>query len=137
MGELVSGRKTDRRQYARYEVDTSAVIYLINVGSTLRGRIVDLSVGGCRIRTDAPFPVGIYTRVETEFYLEGLTFKLGGVIQSVHDRDRHLVGIRFLDMSDRKREQVEQLIEEIKQMYGETYEEKRWTEKIDYNLPPD
>jgi hypothetical protein len=105
----------ERRAESRHGVDTSAVIYLIKIGSTQRGRILDLSASGCRIRTDEKFPVGIYTRVETEFRLEGLPFRLGGVIQSVHDRDRHMVGIRFLDVSDRKRQQVEQLIEEIEE----------------------
>jgi c-di-GMP-binding flagellar brake protein YcgR len=104
----------ERREQSREEVDTSAVIYLINVGSKLSGRILDLSLSGCRIRADDRFPVGIYTRVETEFRLEGLPFRLGGVIQSIHDR--HNVGIRFLDVSDRKREQVEQLIEEIREL---------------------
>ena len=108
--------KRERRVQSRHEVDTSAVIFLINVGSKLCGRIVDLSAGGCRIRADERFPVGIYTRVETEFRLEGLPFRLGGVIQAVHDRDRRLVGIRFLDMSIRKREQLDQLIEEIEEM---------------------
>jgi hypothetical protein len=54
--------------------------------------------------------------VETEFRIEGLPFRLGGVIQAVHDRDRRNVGIRFLDVSARKREQVEQLIEEIEEL---------------------
>jgi c-di-GMP-binding flagellar brake protein YcgR len=110
--------KRERRTQSRQEVDTSADILLINVGSRLSGRIQDLSVGGCRIRADERFPVGIYTRVETEFRLEGLPFRLGGVIQAVHDRDRRLVGIRFLDMSKRKREQLEQLIEEIEETQG-------------------
>jgi c-di-GMP-binding flagellar brake protein YcgR len=110
--------KRERRGQSRHEVDTSADIFLINVGSRLTGRIQDLSVGGCRIRTDERFPVGIYTRVETEFRLEGLPFRLGGVIQAVHGRDRRLVGIRFLDMSSRKREQLEQLIEEIEELQG-------------------
>jgi len=103
--------KRERRGESREAVDTSAVIFLVNVASRLTGRILDLSVGGCRIRTDERFPVGIYTRVETEFRVEGLPFRLGGVIQAIHDRNN--VGIRFLDMSSRKREQVEQLIEEI------------------------
>jgi PilZ domain len=106
----------ERRQQSRHEVDTSAVILLINVGSLLRGRIVDLSLSGCRIRTEERFPVGIYTRVETEFRIGGLPFRLGGVIQSVHDRDRHNVGIRFLDVSARKRGHLEQLIEEIEEL---------------------
>jgi c-di-GMP-binding flagellar brake protein YcgR len=54
--------------------------------------------------------------VETEFRIGGLPFRLGGVIQVVHDRDRRNVGIRFLDVSARKREQVEQLIEEIEEL---------------------
>jgi hypothetical protein len=108
--------KRERRQQSRHEVDTSAAILLINVGSWLQGRIADLSLSGCRIRTDEKFPVGIYTRVETEFRIGGLAFRLGGVIQAVHDRDRRNVGIRFLDVSARKREQVEQLIEEIEEM---------------------
>jgi hypothetical protein len=104
----------ERRQQSRHEVDTTATILLVNVGSTLKGRILDLSITGCRIRTDEHFPVGIYTRVETEFRLEGLPFRLGGVTQSIHDRNN--VGIRFLDMSERKREQVLELIDEIEQM---------------------
>jgi len=104
----------ERRQQSRHEVDTTATILLVNVGSTLKGRILDLSITGCRIRTDEHFPVGIYTRVETEFRLEGLPFRLGGVIQSIHDRNN--VGIRFLDLSERKREQVLELIDEIEQM---------------------
>jgi c-di-GMP-binding flagellar brake protein YcgR len=92
------------------------VIFLVRVGSELHGRIQDISAGGCRIRTAEPFPVGIYTRVETEFRVEGLPFRLGGVIQSIHDRGRFLVGIRFLDMSERKREQLAMLIEEIDEL---------------------
>jgi c-di-GMP-binding flagellar brake protein YcgR len=107
-----SGR--DRRTQVRHDVDTTAIVLLVNVGARLHGRILNLSLGGCRIRTDERFPVGIYTRVETEFHLEGLPFRLGGVIQAI--QDRHNVGIRFLDMSERRREQVHQLMEEIEEM---------------------
>lgn len=54
--------------------------------------------------------------METEFCLEGLPFRLGGVVQGIHERN--LVGIRFLDMSIRKREQVEQLIGEIEMQHA-------------------
>ncbi len=104
----------DRRRQPRHEVDTPAAVFLVKIGSTLRGRILDLSLSGCRIRTDERFPVGIYTRVETEFCLGGLPFRLGGVIQAIHDRNT--VGIRFIDLSDRKRQQVVELIGEIEQL---------------------
>jgi hypothetical protein len=79
-------------------------------------------MSGCRIKSDERFPVGIYTRVETEFRLEGLPFLLGGVIQTI--RDPYNVGIRFLDMSLRKREQLEQLIAEIAWQESEGFEEQ-------------
>ncbi len=104
----------DRSGQARQEVDTFAKILLVNVGSELLGRILDLGLNGCCIRTDDRFPVGVYTRVETEFRLEGLPFRLGGVIQAIHGR--HTVGIRFLDLSERKKQQVSDLIREISQM---------------------
>ncbi len=74
---------------------------------------VDLSIGGCRVRTAERFPVGIYTRIETEFKLHGLPFRLGGVIQAIHDRNT--VGIRFLDLSQRKKDQVAELVAEMEE----------------------
>ncbi len=105
---------SDRRGQLRHEVDSFATILLVKVGSALRGRIADLSLSGCRICTEERFPVGIYTRVETEFHLQGLPFRLGGVIQAIHNRNT--VGIRFLDVSERKRRQVLDLIGEIEEM---------------------
>lgn len=104
-------RGRDRRATQRCGVDTSAIIDLVKVGSKLNGQIIDLSVGGCRIKTTEKFPVGIYTRIETEFKLHGLPFRLGGVIQAIYDRNT--VGIRFLDMSERKKDQVGELVAEI------------------------
>ena len=104
----------ERRQNTRLMVDDTAVIVLVKVASRLAGRILDISMSGCRIRCEQRFPVGIYTRIETEFRVEGLTFRLGGVVQAIHNRET--VGIRFLDMSPRKKQQLEQLIEEINEM---------------------
>jgi c-di-GMP-binding flagellar brake protein YcgR len=118
--ERFAVQRKERRAQIRHEVDTVATILLVNVGSALRGRILDLSLSGCRIRTDERFPVGIYTRVETEFHFEGLPFRLGGVIQAIHNRN--MVGIRFLDLSERKRQQVLELIDEIGQMRAATIE---------------
>jgi len=103
----------ERRAQSRHSVDTGATIFLIDVRAQISGRIVDLSLGGCRIRTHERFPVGIYRRTETEFKLDGLPFRLGGVIQAVHDK--FTVGIRFLDMSSRKKEQLELLMQEIEE----------------------
>jgi hypothetical protein len=80
-------------------------------------------MNGCWIRSDEPFPVGVYTRVEAEFRLEGLPFLLGGVVQAIHGP--YDVGIRFLGMSQRKREQVEQLVAEIAKLENEKDDDSR------------
>jgi c-di-GMP-binding flagellar brake protein YcgR len=105
--------RNERRRNPRRGVDDSATIRLINMALDVHGRIIDISLGGCRIRTQSRFPVGIYRRVEAEFRIEGLPFRIAGVTQAIHDPFN--VGIRFLDMSERKREQLLQLMEEIEE----------------------
>jgi hypothetical protein len=103
----------ERREHPRQPVDAHATIHLVKGGSALQGDILNLGLGGCRISCHQKFPVGIYSRVETEFHLGGLLFRLAGVIQAVHTS--HHVGIRFLDVSPRMREQIQQLMQEIKE----------------------
>jgi hypothetical protein len=90
------------------------VIRLIDLAAKMEGRILDVSMGGCRIRTNLPFPLGVFRRVETEFHIDGLPFRLAGVTQAIYDPFN--VGVRFLGMSERMREQLAQLIEEIREM---------------------
>lgn len=109
---VLPANRTARRSEQRLGVDTSVVLHLINLAADVHGRIVDISLGGCHIRADRRFPVGIFRRVEIEFRIEGLPFRLGGVTQALYDP--FSVGIRFLDLSERKRAQLLQLIDEIK-----------------------
>jgi hypothetical protein len=103
----------ERRAQPRRIVDARANLLLVKGGSALRGRILNLSLIGCRIHCDEKFRVGIYTRVETEFRLGGMPFLLAGVIQAIHGpRD---LGIRFLDISPRKQEQIQLIMDEIEE----------------------
>jgi c-di-GMP-binding flagellar brake protein YcgR len=104
-------RPAERRSQSRHAVDTSTKLLLIKTAICMPGRILNLSMGGCRIRTDERFNVGIYVRVEAEFYLHGLPFRVGGVSQAI--LDKNTIGVRFVDMSDRRREQLAELIAEI------------------------
>jgi len=108
---IAASKPSDRRAHNRHEVDTRVNLTLVRGAITMRGCILNLSEGGCRLRTDERFKVGIYTRVEAEFFLRGLPFRLAGVSQAI--MDQNTIGIRFLDMSQRKREQLQELIAEI------------------------
>jgi PilZ domain-containing protein len=103
----------ERRGFARHMVDSAATVFLVDLRVRIAGRIVDVSLGGCRIKSAERFPVGIYRRVEVEFTLDGLPFRLAGVVQALHDP--HTIGIRLLDLSDRKREQLAALMQELEE----------------------
>ena len=107
----LASKAADRRSSSRHAVDTRANLILVKGAIRMAGQILNLSLGGCRLRTDERFNVGIYTRVEAEFYLHGLPFRVGGVSQAI--LDKNTVGIRFLDMSDRRRDQLAELMAEI------------------------
>jgi len=55
--------------------------------------------------------VGVFRRVEVEFCVDGLPYRFPGVTQAIYDPRN--VGIRFLDLSERKREQLNTLLDEI------------------------
>lgn len=114
---IARGAQAERRVHERHGVNSRATVILVRSGAGVEGNIVDLSLGGCRVETDESFPLGIYTRVETEFRLEGITFRLGGVVQAVHGQRQ--VGIRFLEVTERKRGQLVELMEELDAMRKE------------------
>lgn len=117
MAEEIAGgdgaAPVERRAHQRFGVDSPVAVMLVRSGSRLEGTILDLSLGGCRIRTARKFPLGIYTRVETEFSVDGIPLRLGGVVQAVYPHCQ--IGIRFLEMTERKRLQVAELIGEMRE----------------------
>lgn len=117
----------ERRKEPRHTVDGTAALHLLDTSIRLRGRILDLSRSGCQFRTDDCFPMGICRRVEIEFQLDGLPFRIGGVTQSLHKLNR--VGVRFLDMSERKRVQLDQLIVEMEELLAREASGKKRTDE--------
>lgn len=105
----------DRRAHRRFGVNSPATLILVRSGSRLEGKVLDLSAGGCRIHLDEDFLQGIYTRIETEFCVDGTPLRLGGVVQAIQRRRQ--VGIRFLEITERKRRLLMELIEEMRESW--------------------
>jgi hypothetical protein len=103
--------QVERRGEPRYPVDARGVLLLVKSSTAMPGRLVDLSLHGCHIRMQGRFTLGIFVRVEMEFDLRGMRFRLSGVTQSIHDV--YSVGIRFLAVSERARGQLMELIQEL------------------------
>lgn len=91
----------NRRKDIRHTVDEAASLQLVHHGAAIPCRLVDLSLGGCQIRAEKPFLAGPMVRVEVVFKLVGEAFRIAGVTQWT--RQREWIGVRFLDMSQRKR----------------------------------
>jgi hypothetical protein len=104
-------RGRERREHDRHEIDSLARVLFLSIHSRVTGKVLDLSFGGCRIRAQQEIPVGAYRRVEVEFMVDGLPLLLPGVTQSVHDK--FTVGVRFVEMTDRKRNQLKTVIDEL------------------------
>ena len=81
--ELPNATGRERRSYARHHVDSGTTFFPVDLSVRFRGRILDVSLGGGRIRAAERFPVGIYRRVE--FTLDRMPFQLAGVVQALHD----------------------------------------------------
>ncbi len=103
----------NRRKDSRHAVDGPASLLLVHHGATIGCRLVDLSLGGCQICAESPFVAGPMVRVEVVFQVVGEAVRIAGVTQWT--RDRRWIGIRFLDLSERKRSALIQLIGEIEQ----------------------
>jgi len=112
--ERPSRLHSKRRAHPRYLVDEVASMLLVHQSTTVLGRITELSLGGCRIRTAERFLAGALVRVEVAFEMVGVAFRLSGVTQWTDGKKQ--VGIRFLDLSARKREQLLELVEELEKL---------------------
>jgi hypothetical protein len=103
----------DRRAHPRQLVVTSAVIFLVNIGSRLSGELLELNPNGCRIRTDETSDVNIYARADTELLVDGQPFRIRGVIED--NQDQCFLRVRFIDINLIQRQKIGQLIDEIQE----------------------
>src|ERR1700677_4746165 len=75
----------ERRAYPRHGVDCAAVVFPVSGSGQVRGRLLDLSLGGCRVAAEHRYTTGILVRVEVQFQLRGIAFRVVGV--TVGSRD--------------------------------------------------
>ncbi len=107
LAELASNRRTT----PRHAIEGDASILLVDHGSSIPCNILDLSLGGCQLRTSKPFEAGIKVLVEVSFKVHGLVLRFRGTVQwKVRD---HLFGIRFLEMTSRRNEGLAEVLCEV------------------------
>jgi hypothetical protein len=103
----------DSTKLNREENAWPAVLRLLKNGFRQECAIVAINLEGCTLQTTSPFVAGLYARVEVDFQMRRLPFLLSGVTKDV--REKTLVDVRFLAMSDRKQGELAELLEELRE----------------------
>lgn len=80
----------------------------------VRCRLTDLSLGGCYLETNAPFPVN--TRVVLSMRIADLTLQAEGVVRVMHPEIG--MGIQFTQTTPEQRQQVEKFIQALMDSRG-------------------
>jgi c-di-GMP-binding flagellar brake protein YcgR len=100
----------DRRQHTRYAVDAWAEVMVKDGTMLFRGRVLDLSIGGCYIETEARLRLAPGTPVEMIFRLNDDVFRCDATSRMVRARG---AGFLFSTMDIRTQMELERLIEEL------------------------
>jgi hypothetical protein len=114
-GQLVEGASggasIDRRQHPRYVVDGDAEVLLADGSQIFRGRILDISLSGCFIATQARLRAAVGTPVDMVFRANGVMLRTAATVRAV--RPGKGAGFLFDGLSERMRVELQSLIEAL------------------------
>jgi hypothetical protein len=100
----------ERRQHPRYAVDAWAEVMVKDGTMLFRGRVLDVSVGGCYIETEAKLKLAPGTPVEMVFRLNDDVFRCDAMSRMVRTRG---AGFLFANQDAKMRRELERLIQEL------------------------
>jgi PilZ domain len=100
----------DRREHTRYAVDAWAEVMVKDGTMLFRGRVLDVSAGGCYIETEARLRLAPGTPVEIVFRAHDRVLKCDGTSRMVRTRG---AGFLFEAMTPKVRAGLEGLIAEL------------------------
>jgi hypothetical protein len=102
----------ERREHERYAVEGVAEVLVADGTMLFRGRVLDISVAGCYIETQARLRLAPGTRVEMVFRVNGMVFRPMAMSRMV--RPGQGAGFFFLNLSPRVEAELEVLIGELR-----------------------
>ena len=100
----------ERRVHTRYAVDAWAEVLVKDGTMLFRGRVLDVSVGGCYIETEAKLKLAPGTPVEMVFRLNNDVFRCDAMSRMVRTTG---AGFLFANQNARMQRELERLIQEL------------------------
>ena len=98
----------DRRQHKRYAMDAMTEVVVEDGTMLFRGRVLDISVAGCYVETQARLRLQRGTKVEMVFNVNGVTFRPAATTRMI--RPGSGAGFRFSNVNARMQLELEALI---------------------------
>ena len=100
----------ERRKHARYAMDAWAEVMVKDGRMLFRGRVLDVSVGGCYIETEARLRLPPGTPVEMIFRLNDEVFRCDATTRMIRTKG---AGFLFSNLNAKMRMELERLIREL------------------------
>jgi c-di-GMP-binding flagellar brake protein YcgR len=105
---------SDHRRYPRVDCRGFADLRVLPNGANETGSLVNLSKRGCCFMADAALRGSEGATIEIHLKVRGIDLRVAAIIRHVHRRRR--AGIEFVELSERKREQIEELMGELAEL---------------------
>jgi len=100
----------ERRQHTRYVVDAWAEVMVLDGTMLFRGRVLDVSVAGCYVETEARLRLAPGTAVEMVFRVNDRVFRCDATSRMIRTKG---AGFLFASLDAKVRMELEGLIQEL------------------------
>ncbi len=100
----------ERRKHPRYAVDAWAEVMVADGRMLFRGRVLDVSLGGCYVETEARLRLPPGTPVEMIFRLNEEVFRCDATTRMIRSRG---AGFLFSNLNAKRQMELERLIGEL------------------------
>jgi c-di-GMP-binding flagellar brake protein YcgR len=100
----------ERRKHTRYAVDAWAEVMVKDGRLLFRGRVLDVSLGGCYIETEAKLRLPPGTPVEMIFRLNDEVFRCDATTRMIRTKG---AGFLFSNLNAKMQMELERLIREL------------------------
>ena len=100
----------ERRQHTRHAVDAWAEVLVQDGTMLFRGRVLDVSMGGCYIETEARLRLPPGTMVEMVFRTKDVTLQCEAMCRMLRPRG---AGFLFMNLDARTQRELGRLIHEL------------------------
>lgn len=101
----------DERAHPRHLVHEKASVLLLGRGQKVECQVLDLSLGGCRLKLLERVNLAAGMQVEATFRIRGAPIRLTGTVRWTDHRST--LGIRFAAMSERCQQILQEVVDEI------------------------